>query len=190
MKNTHKGGLQSKMTGPCQAIQRKSRNLHLLTWRTTDGTIAWVAVEKLDPRGAVTRDPPNPSLTKCQLSKGVISTKITFDGSRNAHCRFGGSTTRYMLSHPNQCQHLALPLPKGITSTCHSAVDWSDPDSQTYPEFQLARRNEWIFHQAVGVPYLPTNWVGYIFSLSFNFQCNTRFCIESTYISPIREYGF
>ena len=78
-----------------------------------------------------------------------------FDGSRNAIVVLGGER-RYILSHPEQCPFLSL-LPKGHPSARHSAVDWSDPDLDAYPEFALAKGNE-IVMQAGDVLYLPTNW--------------------------------
>ena len=48
---------------------------------------------------------------------------------------------RYILSHPNQCENLAL-YPEGHPSERHSAVDWSDPDLDEYPQFAKAKGNE------------------------------------------------
>eukprot|EP00980_Cylindrotheca_fusiformis_P017730 scaffold5570_cov78-Cylindrotheca_fusiformis.AAC.1 len=118
--------------------------------------------------------------------KGVIA-ENHFDGSRNAIAVLGGER-RYILAHPNQCDHLAL-LPKGHPSARHSAVDWSDPDLEAYPEFQLARGNEVVL-QPGDVMYLPTDWFHYIISLSLNFQCNTRSGITDTYKGPIHQCGF
>lgn len=118
--------------------------------------------------------------------KGVIA-ENHFDGSRNAIAVLGGER-RYILSHPSQCKNLAL-LPKGHPSARHSAVDWSNPDLEEYPEFQLARGNEVVL-QAGDVLYLPTNWFHYIISLSLNFQCNTRSGIDDRYMNPIHQCGF
>jgi hypothetical protein len=118
--------------------------------------------------------------------KGVIA-ENHFDGSRNSIAVLGGER-RYILSHPKQCKNLAL-LPKGHPSARHSAVDWSDPDLEKYPEFQLARGNEVVL-QAGDVLYLPTNWFHFIISLSLNFQCNTRSGLEDTYMVPMHECGF
>ena len=70
---------------------------------------------------------------------GVIA-ENHFDAARNAIALLGGER-RYILSHPDQCHHLAL-YPKGHPSGRHSAVDWSDPDLEAYPEFSLAKGNE------------------------------------------------
>jgi Cupin-like domain len=61
-------------------------------------------------------------------------------------------TRRYILSHPNQCDKLAL-LPMGHASARHSAVDYTNPDLQTYPEFEQAMGNEVVL-QAGQVLYL------------------------------------
>lgn len=118
--------------------------------------------------------------------KGVIA-ENHFDGSRNAIVVLGGER-RYILSHPEQCPFLSL-LPKGHPSARHSAVDWSDPDLDAYPEFALAKGNE-IVMQAGDVLYLPTNWFHYIISLSLNYQCNTRSGIGEEYMDPIHHCGF
>ena len=118
--------------------------------------------------------------------RGVIA-ENHFDGSRNMIAVMGGAR-RYVLSHPNQCPYLSL-LPKGHPSARHSAVDWSDPDYDKYPEFALAKGNEVVL-QAGDVLYLPTNWFHYIVSLTLNFQCNTRSGITQDYMPPIRECGF
>lgn len=117
---------------------------------------------------------------------GVIA-ENHFDQSRNAIALLGGER-RYVLAHPNQCPLLSL-LPKGHPSARHSAVDWSDPDLDTYPEFGRARGNE-VVMQPGDVMYLPTNWFHYIISLSLNFQCNTRSGITHEYMIPIQECGF
>lgn len=118
--------------------------------------------------------------------KGVIA-ENHFDGSRNSIVVLGGER-RYILSHPDQCELLAL-LPKEHPSGRHSAVDWSNPDLESYPQFAHAKSNEVIL-QAGDVMYLPTNWFHYIISLDLNFQCNTRSGIGPEYMSPIHECGF
>jgi hypothetical protein len=86
--------------------------------------------------------------------KGVIA-ENHFDVSRNAIALLGGER-RYILSHPDECLNLAL-LPKEHPSGRHSAVDWSNPDLDRYPQFKEAKSNEVVL-QAGDVLYLPTNW--------------------------------
>ena len=71
--------------------------------------------------------------------KGVIA-ENHFDGGRNVITVLKGER-RYILSHPNQCENLAL-YPEDHPSARHSAVDWSDPDLDKYPQFAKARGNE------------------------------------------------
>lgn len=118
--------------------------------------------------------------------KGVIA-ENHFDGSRNAIVVLGGSR-RYILAHPNQCDKLAL-YPKGHPSARHSAVDWSQPDLQAFPQFAAARGNEVVL-TAGQVLYLPTEWFHFIVSLELNFQCNTRSGITKHYQKYIRQCGF
>ena len=71
--------------------------------------------------------------------KGVIA-ENHFDGSRNFIALLGGER-RYILSHPDQCKKLAL-YPMEHPSARHSAIDWSEPDLESFPEFAEARANE------------------------------------------------
>jgi ribosomal protein L16 Arg81 hydroxylase len=118
--------------------------------------------------------------------KGVIA-ENHFDGSRNMIVVLGGER-RYILAHPNQCPKLSL-YPKGHPSARHSAVDWSDPDLKSFPEFASAKANEVVLLPG-DVLYLPTNWFHYIVSLSLNYQCNTRSGISQDYMPPIHACGF
>jgi len=123
----------------------------------------------------------------CRFGMKGVTAENHFDGSRNFIAIFGGER-RYILSHPNQCQSLAL-FPKGHPSARHSAVDWSDPDLDEFPQFRDARVNE-VVMQAGDVLYLPTNWFHFIVSLELNFQCNSRSGISMEYMKPINECGF
>jgi len=118
--------------------------------------------------------------------KGVIA-ENHFDGSRNTIALFGGER-RYILGHPNECENFAL-FPKGHPSARHSAVDWTDPDLDEFPQFGDARANE-VVMQAGDALYLPTNWFHYIVSLELNFQCNSRSGINGDYMEPIKLCGF
>jgi len=118
--------------------------------------------------------------------KGVIA-ENHFDLSRNAITLLGGQR-RYILAHPNQCSNMNL-LPRGHPSARHSAVDWSNPDLETFPTFKDAEVNE-VVMQPGDVLYLPTNWFHYIISLELNMQCNTRSGGEKIYRDEITECGF
>ena len=118
--------------------------------------------------------------------QGVIA-ENHFDGSRNTIAVLGGSR-RYILSHPNQCDKLAL-YPKGHPSARHSAVDWNNPNVEEFPEFAEATANEVVL-TAGQVLYLPTEWFHFIVSLELNFQCNSRSGITNHYKEYIRRCGF
>lgn len=132
-------------------------------------------------------DPMEQKGIHCRFGMHGVIAENHFDQSRNAIVVLGGER-RYILAHPNQCKLLSL-LPKGHPSARHSAVDWSDPDLVSYPEFAKARGNEVVL-QPGDVLYLPTNWFHYIISLNLNFQCNTRSGVTPEYMRPIRECGF
>jgi hypothetical protein len=123
----------------------------------------------------------------CRLGmKGVIA-QSHFDGGRNAVALLGGQR-RYILSHPDQCDKLAL-YPVGHPSARHSAVNWADPDLEEHPEFAQAYANEVVL-QAGDVLYLPTFWFHHIISLSINFQCNTRSGFGEENIQHINQCGY
>jgi hypothetical protein len=107
----------------------------------------------------------------CRFGMSGVIAENHFDASRNAITVLSGSR-RYILTHPNQCDKLAL-YPKGHPSARHSAVDWTNPDLTTYPQFANAMSNEVVL-TAGQVLYLPTDWFHFIVSLELNFQCNTR----------------
>ena len=123
----------------------------------------------------------------CRFGMERVIAENHFDGSRNSITVLGGSR-RYILSHPSQCQNLAL-FPKEHPSARHSAIDWTNPDYEEYPEFKEAAGNEVVL-QPGQVLYLPTYWFHYIVSLELNFQCNTRSGTSSHYAKAIEECGF
>jgi hypothetical protein len=118
--------------------------------------------------------------------KGVIA-ENHFDLSRNAIVLLSGRR-RYILAHPDQCNNMNL-LPRGHPSARHSAVDWSNPDLESYPTFADARVNEVVMLPG-DVLYLPTNWFHFIVSLELNMQCNTRSGGEDLYKDEIKKCGF
>jgi len=132
-------------------------------------------------------DPEEQKGIHCRFGmKGVIA-ENHFDGTRNMIALFGGER-RYILSHPDQCENLAL-YPKGHPSARHSEVDWSNPDYNKFPEFEKALSNEVVL-QAADVLYLPTVWFHHIVSLGLNFQCNTRSGVSDDYWDYIHDCGF
>lgn len=85
-------------------------------------------------------DPDEQKGIHCRFGMRGVIAENHFDGSRNAIALLSGER-RYILSHPDQCTLLSL-LPKGHPSARHSAIDWSNPDLDTYPEFAMAKANE------------------------------------------------
>ncbi|KAL7539188.1 hypothetical protein ACHAWF_006328 [Thalassiosira exigua] len=140
-----------------------------------------------DERSLYLVDPKQQKGIHCRFGmKGVIA-ENHFDLSRNAIALLMGKR-RYLLSHPNNCAEMNL-LPRGHPSARHSAVDWSDPDLETFPTFADATVNEVVL-QPGDVLYLPTNWFHYIVSLELNMQCNTRSGGEHIYHDEITRCGF
>jgi len=123
----------------------------------------------------------------CRFGMNGVIAENHFDGSRNMVALLGGER-RYILSHPDQCENLAL-YETGHPSSRHSAVDWSNPDWEKFPQFRDAEVNEVVL-QAGDVLYLPTYWFHYIISLDLNFQCNTRSGVSHEYEDAINQCGF
>ena len=133
-------------------------------------------VDELDTRGI-----------NCRFGMMGNMAVAHFDGSRNFVMLFGGER-RYILSHPRNCRNLAL-YPRNHPSGRHSAVDWSNPDLEQYPDFQNAHGNEVVL-QAGDALYLPTQWFHFIVSLDLNWQCNARSGITKHYEDHILQCGF
>lgn len=76
----------------------------------------------------------------------------------------------------------------GHPSARHSAIDWSDPDLETHPEFAAATGNEVILQPGESV-FIPSLWFHHIVSLSMNVQCNTRSGLSMIHAEPIEKCG-
>lgn len=139
------------------------------------------------PQSLYLTDPDRQKGIHCRFGMTGVTVANHFDGSRNAIAVLGGER-RYILSHPQNCDNLCL-YPKGHPSARHSAVDWSQPDLDKFPDFAKAKSNE-VLLQPGDVLYLPTAWFHYIVSLSLNYQCNTRSGTTNEYMSSIAKCGF
>lgn len=133
------------------------------------------------------KDPKMQRGIHCRIGMEGVTIANHFDQSRNAIALLGGER-RYILSHPKHCHNLAL-YPRGHPSARHSAVDWSNPDLEAFPEFTKAMSSE-VLLQAGDVLYLPTNYFHYIVNLGLNYQCNTRSGTEEAAMQTIRQCGF
>ena len=123
----------------------------------------------------------------CRFGMTGVIAENHFDGSRNMISLIGGER-RYILSHPANCRNMAL-FPRDHPSGRHSAVDWSEPDFETFPQFKDVLSNEVVL-QPGDVLYLPTNWFHYIISLGINYQCNTRSGKNYNYDYLTEDCGF
>lgn len=123
----------------------------------------------------------------CRFGMRSVIAEAHFDGSRNAVVEIGG-LRRWIMTHPDQCKHMHM-LPPSHPSGRHSAVDWSKPDLETYPNFAKVVGNEVIL-QPGDFLFVPTFWIHYIVSLNVNFQCNTRSGTFQGYNKHIKECGF
>ena len=113
-------------------------------------------------------DPEEQKGIHCRFGMEGVIAENHFDGSRNSIAVFMGKR-RYVLAHPKNCDKLTL-LPMKHPSARHSAIDYTNPDLETFPEFKEAMSNEVVL-QPGQVLYLPTNWFHFIVSLVSLCQC-------------------
>ena len=123
----------------------------------------------------------------CRFGMRSVIAEAHWDGSRNAVVMLGG-LRRWILTHPDQCANMHM-LPNSHPSGRHSAVDWSNPDVQKFPNFAKVMGNEVILRPGDFL-FVPTYWIHYIVSLNVNFQCNTRSGIYAPYTKYINQCGF
>ena len=132
-------------------------------------------------------DPREQRGIHCRFGMRSVIAEAHFDGSRNAVMMLGG-LRRWILAHPNQCENMHM-LMNSHPSGRHSAIDWSKPDLEEFPNFAKIVGNEVIL-QPGDFLYVPTYWIHYIVSLNVNFQCNTRSGRHEGYNKAIKRCGF
>lgn len=123
----------------------------------------------------------------CRFGMRSIISEAHFDGSRNFVAMMFG-LRRWILTSPSQCKNMHM-LQRPHPSARHSAVDWSKPDLDKFPNFAKVVGNEVIL-QPGDVLFVPTVWIHYIVSLNVNIQCNTRSGIWHGYDKDTRDCGF
>lgn len=132
-------------------------------------------------------DPTQQRGIHCRFGMRSVIAEAHFDGSRNSVVMLGG-LRRWILAHPKECVNMHM-LPVGHPSGRHSAVDWSKPDYEKYPNFGKVVANEVIL-QPGDFLFVPTNWIHYIVSLNINFQCNARSGRSNMYDGNMKACGF
>mmetsp|Transcript_26027 Transcript_26027/g.43360 ORF Transcript_26027/g.43360 Transcript_26027/m.43360 type:complete len:216 (-) Transcript_26027:197-844(-) len=132
-------------------------------------------------------DPTQQKGIHCRFGMRSVIAEAHFDGARNSVVELGGMR-RWILTHPDQCENMHMYL-KPHPSGRHSAVDWSAPDLEQFPNFAKIKGNEVIL-----VPgdflFIPTNWIHTITSLNINVQCNSRSGYSSIYDPYLHKCGF
>jgi hypothetical protein len=88
----------------------------------------------------------------CRFGMQGLIAENHWDAGRNSIVLLSG-VRRYILASLSMCDRLAL-YPKGHPSARHSAVDWSNPDLNAFPQFSQARANEVVL-QPGQLLYLP-----------------------------------
>lgn len=128
----------------------------------------------------------------CRLGMAGNVAEAHYDYSSNWIVLLGGHR-RYILTHPRECQHLALYRP-GHPSARHSSVNWSEIDGTTASSAAARALADaaatQVILQASDALYLPTNWLHFIVSLDRNYQCNARSGTRKEYNSFIEKCGF
>lgn len=123
----------------------------------------------------------------CRFGMRSVIAEAHFDGTRNTVVELAG-LRRWILTHPDQCSTMHM-LQNTHPSGRHSAVDWSKPDLEKYPNFAKVKGNEVILVPG-DILFVPTYWIHYIVSLNVNIQCNSRSGKWGGYDKYIRECGF
>lgn len=123
----------------------------------------------------------------CRFGMRSVIAEAHFDGSRNTVVQMGG-LRRWILAHPNQCRNMHM-LTNEHPSGRHSAVDWSAPDHEKFPNFKNVQANEVIL-QPGDIAYIPTYWIHYITSININYQCNSRSGASRGFDADIKQCGF
>lgn len=126
----------------------------------------------------------------CRFGMKGVTAETHFDSSSNFIALMGGQR-RYILAHPDQCEHMEL-FPQEHPSGRHSSIEWAyfdfDKDKTDRP-FKKAQVNE-VVMQAGDMLYLPTYWFHFIVSLNLNYQCNSRSGDSRDYEDFIADCGF
>ena len=139
------------------------------------------------------RHPDQERGINCRLGMAGNVAEAHYDYSSNWIALLGGHR-RYILTHPRECQNLAL-YPPGHPSARHSSVNWSEITASAEPNSTAAQALSsaaaaQVILQASDALYLPTNWLHFIVSLDRNYQCNARSGIRKEYNSYIEGCGF
>jgi uncharacterized RmlC-like cupin family protein len=100
---------------------------------------------------------------------------------------------RYLLAHPDQCEHLEL-FPLEHPSGRHTSVNWSifgstNSSTPCGGPFGKALLNEVVL-QGGDALYLPTSWFHAIVNLSTNAQCNARSGKANEHRQVLAKCGF
>ncbi len=182
-----KDWLQVAVTGQNQTLENRKHQYFRVS---SDANNDWLYEELpfFKPKTSLfIKEPREQRGIHCRFGMRSVISEAHFDGSRNAVVMLGG-LRRWILAHPDQCKNMHM-LQRPHPSARHSAVDWSKPDIEKYPNFAKVTGNEVIL-QPGDMLFVPTVWVHYIVSLNVNFQCNTRSGIFHGYDNDIKECGF
>jgi hypothetical protein len=123
----------------------------------------------------------------CRFGMRSVIAEAHFDGTRNSVVELAGMR-RWIMTHPDQCKDMHM-LTNAHPSGRHSAVDWSKPDLEKFPNFAKVKGNEVILRPGDFL-FVPTYWIHYIVSLNVNIQCNTRSGRVPWFDKDLRACGF
>lgn len=110
-----------------------------------------------------------------------------YDGHMNFVAAVGG-TRRWILAAPQECEHAYL-RPPGDPSARHSAVDWTAPDLEAFPDFAGMMGTEVLLTPG-DVLFVPSFWIHYIASLGYTAQCNSRLGRSLRGLEAVQACGF
>jgi hypothetical protein len=129
---------------------------------------------------------PSPQQQKgiqCRFGERGVTAATHFDSGRNMVGMITGAK-RYVLSPPNQCQHLGIVTARSSTLYRHSLLNFGhfaeleNPDMPTEEREWLEKAGNSLAVETVlkagEVLYIPSHWFHYIISLQKSAQCNVR----------------
>jgi hypothetical protein len=135
-------------------------------------------------------DPQEQKGIQCRFGERGVTAATHFDAGKNMVGMITGAK-RYVLSPPNQCQHLGIVTRRGNAIFRHSLLNFGHFGGDEKGEEGMSEEERAWLHKAgqslavetvlkAGeVLYIPSHWFHYIISLQKSAQCNVRSGVDA-----------
>jgi hypothetical protein len=121
---------------------------------------------------------------QCRFGERGVTAAMHFDAGKNMVGMITGAK-RYVLSPPNQCQHLGIVTRAGQCHFRQSLLNFGNFGTDEKGEGMFEEERAWLQKagqsravetvlKAGEVLYIPSHWFHYIISLQKSAQCNVR----------------